>query len=254
MEQSNPFEGCYRRLIDLQAWDDHTVVGWLEDDLHHFGLTLIHDGQGVTGIRGAALRHPWTTCPGALGPITDLIGKPLLARSSDVGQQIEMRAQCTHLFDLAGLLSAHAFHGRLHRRYHATVQVVGDDKRHSEHRRAQLWQDDELVMSWELAGGVIQSPPRHKGHSMERGFRPWTESLAVEEAEQAGVLRRAVFVSGARFRETRISRIPDLSLVPVVCHSYQPDIRGHAQRDEASREHRFDHGPQGMLSWVASKP
>lgn len=254
MSETSPFEGCYRRVIDLKAWDEHTVVGWLEDDLHHFGLTLIHDGRVVTDVHGAARRYPWTTCPGAVSALADLIGKPLVARCTDVGRQIEMRQQCTHLFDLVGLLSAHAFHRRDHRRYHATVEVLGEHKARSPWRRAILRRDGVPVMSWDLEGNQIRVPAEFGGQSMDRGFRPWTESLDEEPAEQATVLRRAVFVSGARFKESRIEAIPGPSEVPVVCHSYRLDIREGARRDAAAASRRFDQGDGEMVALVNSKP
>jgi len=68
------YSGCFRRLIDLKAWDERTVVGWLEDDHHHFGITLIHDRAVVTDVRTAALRHPWVTCPSAGEPLRVLVG------------------------------------------------------------------------------------------------------------------------------------------------------------------------------------
>ena len=42
-----------------------TVWGGLEDDFHHFEVTLHHDGAHVTGIEMHAVRWPWATCPDA---------------------------------------------------------------------------------------------------------------------------------------------------------------------------------------------
>ncbi len=113
--------GRYRRLIDLRRQDDRTAVGWMEDDFHHFGVTVVHDGGVVVDVRAMAVRYPWTTCPGATEPLKALVGKPLVSRSSDIGGLIDMRVQCTHLFDLAGLVLAHAARGGDHRRYEVTV-------------------------------------------------------------------------------------------------------------------------------------
>ena len=57
--------GRARRLIDLQRWDNRTVVGWLEDDFHHFGVTVMHQEGHVVDVAVAAPRHPYSTCPGS---------------------------------------------------------------------------------------------------------------------------------------------------------------------------------------------
>lgn len=37
--------GRLRRLFDLRQADERTVVGWIEGDFHHFGITLTHEGE-----------------------------------------------------------------------------------------------------------------------------------------------------------------------------------------------------------------
>lgn len=255
MSTQKPFAGNYRRLLDLKAWDDHTVVGWMEDDLHHFGLTLVHNGSIITDVGVAAVRHPWSTCPSANVPIRQLIGQPLLARCTDIGRQVNMREQCTHLFDLAGLLSAHAYHRRDHDRYHAQVHCFDDDSGKAGWRAAQLWLNQAPVLYWEVCKSQIMAPPDQAGHSVERGFREWTESMDILAAERASVLRRAVFVSGAKANKVRITEIGSLVDVPVVCHSYQADIRSQAGRCGVISDIKtFESGPEGMLALVNSKP
>src|SRR5690554_4658629 len=112
-------QGRMRRLIDLRCDDAHTAVGWLEDDFHHFGVTIKHDGNRVTGARMTAERYPWETCPGAAHPLKAIVGKPLISRASDIGRLLEMRQQCTHVFDLTGLVLAQAKKGHHQRRYEA---------------------------------------------------------------------------------------------------------------------------------------
>ncbi|BAI74881.1 hypothetical protein AZL_b02180 (plasmid) [Azospirillum sp. B510] len=247
-----PFQGCFRRLIDMRSWDSETVVIWLEDDFHHFGLTVVHDGTMVRDVRSVSLRTPWTSCRSAVEPLRALIGQPLVARPSDVGRLIEMRLQCTHLFDLAGLALAHALDGREHRRYHATVEKVGAPDEYR--RRAVLRQDEAPVMTWELTGASdIVGPAPYAGHSTDRGFREWSESMELREAERAFVLRRAVFVSGGR------TIVYDGSLtaadveVAAVCHAYQPTQRPLGIR-YGTHIVPHDAGPEGMLSQVNTKP
>lgn len=251
--EPKPFEGIFRRAIDLKAWDEGTVVGWVEDDFHHFGATLVHDGSKVVDIRAAAVRYPWTTCPAAMEPLRALIGQPLVERCADIARQIDMRAQCTHLCDLLGLLSAHAFHRRSHHRYHAAVQAIAGDPARAGWLSAQLEYDGQPVLAWELHQGMIMAPAALAGRFIERGFREWSETLAEIEAEHASVLRRAVFVSRVKTFKVRATKIE--AEVPAVCFSYQPEQRRFAGRDEVHTVlRRFDAGPEGMIARVASKP
>src|SRR4051794_30477497 len=69
--------GVYRRRILLDALDERTVAGEMEDDFHRFGVTLVHDGTRVVEMRGEGVRYPWTTCPDAVEPLRALAGAPL---------------------------------------------------------------------------------------------------------------------------------------------------------------------------------
>ncbi len=68
--------GAYRRAIRIAA-DGDTVTAEMEDDIHHFGISLSHAGGVVTAISGSALRTPWTICPGALAELDGLEGARL---------------------------------------------------------------------------------------------------------------------------------------------------------------------------------
>ena len=46
-------DGPFRRRIRTVAVDDGVVEGGLEDDFHHFEITLRHDGERVTSRRVA---------------------------------------------------------------------------------------------------------------------------------------------------------------------------------------------------------
>ena len=254
-------DGRLRRLIDLRCEDENTAVAWLEDDFHHFGVTLIHDGHTVRDVRGAALRYPWSSCPGATAPLSALIGQPLIHRASDVGKRLEMRLQCTHLFDLVGLALAQAALRREHRRYEIIVEdpqiMAWDEVRDRPSSlgpsTATLSRDGAEVMHWELQGQTITAPAAYAGQSLQRGFREWTEAMPEQEAEYATVLRRAVMVSFGRLMQ--MGRFPTAACVgmPAACHSYQPGQReralntSHLQKDYAR-------SGEGMLSQLARIP
>ncbi len=248
--------GRLRRLIDLTRRDERTVVGWLEDDFHHFGVTIVHDASHVVNVAMAAPRRPYTTCAGAGLPLRALIGAPLLARASDIGRWIDMRLQCTHVFDLAGLTLAHAWAGRAHRRYEATVEDrenLGSDPvegRRLGPGKAELLLNGARVLAWDLDGQVITGPAEWAGQSLTTGFRERTEAIEIGPAEHATVLRRAVMVAGGR---TALPPLPRDRSRPAVCHTYQPGQREIAERMANSRRN-WETSSEGMLSQVEETP
>ena len=246
-----PFEGIYRRQIDLARHDAHTVVGWLEDESHHFGVTIVHDGARIREVRAAAPRHPWTTCPGAAEPLRALVGLPLMPRCGAVGAIVDMRMHCTHLLDLASLAIAHAHAGREHRRYHGTIEPLAGSV--PGRRCATLRCDGQTVLRWELDDDRILSPAPHAGRTIYHGFRQWTERLGVAEAEYALVLRRVAFVSnGRRIRIEHLGNAAELGQ-DAVCHSFRPGVREVAVPIQNSRR-RYDDGEDSMLALVATRP
>lgn len=250
-----PFTGIYRRQIDLRAIDAHTVVGWLEDESHHFGLTLVHDGVRIRKIRTAAPRYPWSTCAEAGRPLQALVGKPLVARGSQLGELVDAPLQCTHLFDLASLVVAHAHAGRGHRHYHGTIEplaAIHPDAPES-WLRATLRCNDVVVLQWDLQDDLIMAPDVHAGRTIYHGFRAWTETLPAEEAEHALVLRRVAFVSnGRRITIEHLRSAADLGQAPV-CHTLQPEQSTLATPMPEARR-RYDNTPGNMLAHKCKRP
>lgn len=68
--------GAYRRAIRI-ASTTGTVTGEMEDDVHHFRVELQHDGAVLRKVTCETLRTPYTTCAGALGPLTAREGRTL---------------------------------------------------------------------------------------------------------------------------------------------------------------------------------
>ena len=244
--------GCARRAIDLRSRGDR-VVAWLEDDFHHFGVELRHDGQRVLAVEGHAGRFPRDSCPGALGILQELVGTPLDVRSTALGQHTNMRLHCTHLYDLLGLAIAHAAAGREHRRYDARVpdrqnrNPDPDGLDVGGTTRPELWRDGEPVMHWDVEGDLVTGPARYAGVSLGRGFREWTESLDVDEAEAAHVLRRATLIAMGRLINLQELPADATQWTVGVCHSFQPDIYKHSSRiPESVRD--FTDDPRGPLA------
>src|SRR5215213_7721594 len=61
----------------------------LEDDFHHFRVTVRLAGRRVTGIDGEALRFPWTTCGQAGSVLTGLVGLEVAASAAAVLAQVD---------------------------------------------------------------------------------------------------------------------------------------------------------------------
>ena len=66
----------YRRRIELVTVSPEVVQGELEDDFHHFRVSIAHRDRRVVALDGEAVRHPWSTCPAALAPLRALVGAP----------------------------------------------------------------------------------------------------------------------------------------------------------------------------------
>jgi hypothetical protein len=197
------------------------VQGELEDDFHHFGVMLRHDGTHVTDVAGDGIRFPWTTCPSAIEPLRALAGAPLSRRLSTLGEHAPARQNCTHLFDLSGLAIAHAARGDGGIR---TYDVAIDD-RDGKRTQPQLSRDGELVLRWDLVGRQLLGPAPFENVSLRGGFIAWAEeTLDPDTAEAASVLRRACDISLGRVMDLDVFETADMlgEQVRGTCHSFQP--------------------------------
>jgi hypothetical protein len=243
-----PKSPLYRRLIDIQAGDSTEVTVWMEDNFHCFAVRLRHDGGMVAAVDVIARRTPWSTCGAAAAKLQALVGQSLVPRSSIVGEMLNMRMQCTHMFDLAGLALAAAANGVLHRVYQATVTLrdpmPARGAPHTGRCSAILCRDGTEILRWIIEDQTIAMPDHR---SLLRGFRAWTESLSADDAEAALVLRRAVDVSGGLSVDLDNIGSPLELGLPPVCHSYQPDQAALARRNKGmSRD--FRQGFETMLA------
>ena len=215
----------YRRRIHLLRLDATTVWGGLEDDFHHFEVTLTHDGEHVTEISMNALRWPWTTCPDAGANLALLVGMALSDRCTAVAAVADPHFQCTHQFDLAGLCVTHAARRSEERTYDVELNIG------HEVVRPRLWRDGELLHEWTLAGPgmsrALVDPPPFTDAPWKGGFIRWADqSLSPLEAEAAIVLRRACDIGMGRGMDLEaIGTADELANIMIgVCYSMQPDI------------------------------
>ncbi|QTH21135.1 DUF2889 domain-containing protein [Rhizorhabdus wittichii] len=251
--------GRLRRLIDLRREPDGAVVGWLEDDFHHFGVTIEHRDGVMTDVRAVAVRAPFTTCPAATLGLKGMIGHALAARSTEIGRMVSMRRQCTHMFDLAGLAMAHAAAGRAHRRYEALVEDREIAAWEQGHRRllgagaATLLRDGAPVLTWAIDRRAITGPADWAGQPLVEGFRERTEAMDIEAAEDATVLRRAVMVAAGRTLDPDLYPTARDRGQSGVCYTFLEENRDRGLRNFGSTLN-YEASSEGMLSHLAERP
>jgi hypothetical protein len=226
----------YRRRIRLVRTDGSTVWGGLEDDFHHFEVTLTHGANHVTGIAMEAWRWPWATCPDAGRNLTELVGMELSSRCTAVAEVSDPHWHCTHQFDLAGLCVAHAARGTERREYEVALEPDGAVI------RPRLWRDGELVLEWTLAGHapgrvLVDASPPFDTAPWKGGFIRWADAtLPTESAEAAIVLRRACDIGMGRGMDLEAIDVSEqlAGIMSGVCYSMQPSVMPVAFRNRGS--------------------
>jgi hypothetical protein len=133
----DPHADAYRRRITVSTVAPGRVVSDLEDDFHHFVVTLHHGAGAVTAVECESLRWPWSTCPGAAHQLRSLARMPLAHRFTAAAQWTDPKQNCTHQFDAACHAITHAARGRATRRYDAEVPMRDREGR----TRVRLWVD-----------------------------------------------------------------------------------------------------------------
>ena len=214
-------DGIYRRRITVRRTGPTTVVGELEDDFHHFGVQIDHDDTEITAIAADAERHPWDICAEADRPIRTIIGTTLRDHPSVLSEH-DARANCTHLFDLTGLVVAHAARSTTERRFEAEVT---DPDEHGD-RTARLWVDGDLTIEWAMRQRDIVGPDRWAGAPLWNGFMGWAlTELDDATAEAAIVLRRAVDISRGRMQDLDDyrSNAELAGFMTGICHAFTPE-------------------------------
>lgn len=236
--------GVYRRRIRLRAVGAG-VTGDLEDDFHRFRVRLEHDGERVVRVEGEALRFPWSSCPGALVPLARLGGVPLAPCGGGVPRNIDPRAQCTHLLDLACLAIAHAARGSASRDYEIEVPDRVDAR-----TRPALWRDGEPTLHWEIERSRIVAPEPFAGRSTRGGFLAWVEqALDPDLAEACRVLHRACSISLGRLYDMDAVEGPSAFglMAGGACHTFSPGIMEDAHRMRGSA-HDLSRSPHPLLA------
>ena len=216
---------AYRRRVRVAAVEPGVVVSDLQDDFHHFVITLRHDGERIESVTAVSQRWPWSTCPDAAVPLRKLAGMPLERRFTAAGRWTDPKRNCTHQFDAACHAITHAAWRRSERVYDLEVPrrdpVTGAS-------RCRLWVDGELALSWDVTWeGIVDAPAPFDVAPWKGGFMRWADAtLAEDDAERAITLRRACDIGMGRGMD--LDAVPVASELPGsmagVCHTMQPGV------------------------------
>ncbi len=243
-------EGSYRRRIRLVVTEAGVVEGALEDDFHHFVITLRHDGSVVTAADAGSKRWPWTTCPDAAGPLHAIEGMPLSPRCLAVGDHADPKKNCTHMFDLAGLAVAHAFRGGdigTTRQYDVEIPAGAQSGAEID---VHLLRDGTLLHTWTLAGRGCIAPPPFSEAPWRGGFLRWADqALEPDDSEPVIVLRRACDIGMGRGMDLdAVERSQELEpIMAGICFSMQPEQVAVGVRMKGTIRD-FDANPDTMIA------
>jgi hypothetical protein len=216
-------EGIYRRRIRLVRLAHGHTAGELEDDFHHFRVDLHHDGTHIERADGMFMRGPWTSCALAVDPLRAIEGQPLTRSSTGIGAYTPARENCTHLFDLAGLVVAHAMRDEEERQYDIELTDPSGERRAS---RATIWRDGALILEWQIEHGDIVAPTPWPDAPLRRGFIGWAEAnLDADGAEAAIALRRIIDIAiGRGGNLDHVARSADIAGVMMgKCQAFTPE-------------------------------
>ena len=216
--------GCFRRAIQIRA-EDGQAVAEVEDDYHHFVVTVRHADGLVADARGQAVRYPWSQCPMAGAALSELRGLAIEAHPTAIYRHLEPLGQCTHMLELAGLAAAQAARGRGVRRYDVTVTdpVAGRVE-------AELLCDGAPIALWTLQDGMITEPAERRGQRPTAFRSSALADLPPDEAEVLLILRRAIGLAAARGLD--VDRFPNAAAMgrPPACFVFRPGVAEHAAR------------------------
>jgi len=220
--------------------DDGRAQAGVEDDYHHFRMSMAHDGRHVTVVEGEAVRFPWATCPGASAMLRSLVGTPIetaVVRHPDAFDRFN---QCTHQLELALLAIAQVARGASRC---FDVTITGTDA--GRMRVATVERDGVLVEEWRLAGDELLAPPNLAGVNV-RKLRPWANTLDDDRYEGVAILRRCLQVS-SRGSRTVLPQVA--SHVPGsrnACYAFQ-DVRAELGRFVPESPRDFSDSPDELL-------
>jgi hypothetical protein len=197
---------------------DGWVSAWVEDDYHHMGVTLHHDGGAIVRVEADMVRAPWSTCPGAVHQLGATFTGVRLDAAAARG---EKQTNCTHLHDMALLAAVHA-RDTAPTRFEITVTDAKAGV-----RVAEITRDGLLALRLVERDGSIVEPAGASGGSLFQ-LGEWLGSLDEQTREAARLLRWAAII--AHGRAIPMDRQSDATRMPATCFTFQPGRKEKAVR------------------------
>lgn len=233
-------DGCYRRRV-IALVGPGVVEAGVEDDFHHFRVTVRHDGTHVSSVEGEPLRYPWATCPGASDGLEKLRGAPISTAMTRHPDAFDRFHQCTHQLELALFAIAQAARG-VSRRYDLTIADSDDDGLCV----ATVERDGETVETWRIKGEQLITPPELAQMAV-RSLRPWAEALDDDRYERVAMLRRCLQVAAGRKLRLRPDLAAEVPGARNACYAFQ-DARSRQGVFIRESVRDFSAGADGLLA------
>ena len=207
----------YRRRVSIDPRPGR-VGAWVEDDFHHFGVDIEHDGKTALRIATHAPRFPWTTCPAA-GDF--LIGQFQGRALADIGASDDQRLHCTHLYDIAVAAARHALEDA------PTVYdiAVADDRGHG--ALAEIAVNGAPSLRWLFSKTPVEGDIPSGDMA---AFLEWTRRLGPAMKEAGMMFRRGAMVSGGRRLDLESYRTASEVGQHGACFTLQPERAAGAGR------------------------
>lgn len=202
----------YRRHISIVPAAGHIAVD-MEDDHHHFGVSIFHDGEIITKVEPRTIRYPWTSCFDAGVLLVKRMEGMSLSKAAAAEDQ---RQHCTHLFDLFIVGLSH-YRDSAPSEYQITVRDdIGGVK------KAEIRYDDALLLQWNLTDAAMGDDGITGDFN---AFNKWTRTLPDHLEEAGRMFRRGVLVSRGRGMEFRngFSILEEVPNMTGACYSFQPE-------------------------------
>lgn len=192
--------GKLRRYVKLWIDAAGVAVAALEDEAHAFQIKLEYKADKVSSVKATWYRHPTSTCTDSKLALEQLVGASISASPVSLRDSLNAFKNCTHLFDISGVLIAFVWqfehnNGPAQQFFQALVY----DADQQGIKLAELYCDQELVLSWQVDGMTITAPAPFDNQSWYKGFAKWLSTRFYEmNLAQIIILQKAVFVSMAR--------------------------------------------------------
>lgn len=224
----------YRRRIEVVPGEGR-VDAAMEDFVHHFEVTLGHDGERVTAASAEGVRVPWATCPSDAAGVAAMVGTSLVDAPLAQHWVADRRDQCVHTVDLAALAAAHALDDA------PLVYEVRIDLATFTDRRARLWRDGELLLDWQVEAEQVVGAGHFAGMGLDRAsLSAWLhERVDPADREPVVVLRRACSISRGRLMDLDVLDVAaDARFdAPDSCSTYRVGVAERSVRVRGTARH-----------------